>query len=289
MKIGILGFGIVGEVTSKVFGTKHEIFPYDLYREKYNSLENLKKLARESEVVFVCVPTPMKPSGEMDYSILYDSLNSLKKIIEEIGRNPQELIVTIRSTTVSGTTDKLAKEFPFKIAFNPEFLTERTALEDMKNTNRIILGVEDELSKQKLIELYKVLFPNAKYIIVNRKTAEMIKYAANVTLASQVAIANEIYQICKTLNIDYNIVKDTIILDPLIGKNNNVPGPDGDFGFGGKCLPKDLNALIYLAREHGYRPHFLEGIWSLNERVRKNKNWLEIPGATSKNQNFKNQ
>lgn len=99
------------------------------------------------------------------------------------------MVVTIRSTTVSGTTDKLAREFPFKIAFNPEFLTDRTALEDMKNTNRVVLGVGDELSKQRLVELYKILFPNAKYIIVNRKTAEMIKYATNAILASQVATA----------------------------------------------------------------------------------------------------
>ena len=71
------------------------------------------------------------------------------------------------------------------------------------------------------------------------------------------------------------------MLDDRIGKNLQVPGPDGDFGFGGKCFPKDLNALIYLARENMYRPYLLEEIWRLNEKLRKNKDWLEIEGATT--------
>ena len=182
------------------------------------------------------------------------------------------LIIIIKSTAVSGTTDKLAEKYPaFKFVFNPEFLTEKNALKDMENTDRVVIGAKEKEVAQKVEDLYKELFPNAIYIHVDRKTAEMIKYAANVTLASQVAAANEIYQICKATGIDYDAVKNAILLDKRIGRNINVPGPDGDFGFGGKCFPKDLNALIYLAREYQYRPYLLEEIWRLNERVRKNK------------------
>jgi len=75
-------------------------------------------------------------------------------------------------------------------------------------------------------------------------------------------------------------------MDDRIARNIDVPGPDGKLGFGGKCFPKDLNALIYLAREKMYRPYLLEEIWRLNEKVRKNKDWWDIPGATSENKDF---
>ena len=287
MKIGIIGSrGVVGTATTEVFRAVHEIYPYDKYKSPDNTEKNFEDLASKSEVVFVCVPTPMKPSGEMDYSAIFNSLNGLKDKTEKVGRNPSEILVTIRSTATSGTTDKFAEQYPFRFAFNPEFLTEKNASEDMKNTDRVVIGVEDKESENKLLSVYKPLFPNANYIIVNRKTAEMIKYTANVILTGQIAIANEIYQICKHAGVDYDTVKQAILLDKRIGRNINVPGHDGDLGFGGKCFPKDLNALIYLARECGYRPHLLEEMWSLNERVRKNRDWIKIPGATSQNVNF---
>ncbi len=288
MKIGIIGVGFVGGATYQVLKTKHQVFPYDKYKKPYNTAEKLTALARESDVVFICVPTPMKPSGEIDYSAIHNSLTALEEAVKLAGRKPQEILVTIRSTAVSGTTDKLAKRYPFRFAFNPEFLREKTALKDTKNTDRIVIGTADAKSKKQLTAVYKPIFPKAKYIFVNRQTAEMVKYAANVMLASQISLANEIYNICQAVKVDYETVKNIILLDSRIGRNITVPGWDGDFGFGGKCFPKDLNALIYLAREQGYPPHLLEEVWRLNQRVRKNQDWLDIPGATSGNQNFSN-
>lgn len=280
MEIGIIGMGVVGGATAKVLSRVHSIHPYDKYKKEHNDLEGLIN----SDLVFICVPTPMKPSGEIDYSAIYDSLNLLSKLAKKHNKYP---LVVIRSTAVSGTTDKLADEYTqFSFAFNPEFLTEKNALKDMQDTTRIVIGANDKESLEKLIRVYKPLFPNAKYICVDRKTAEMIKYAANVFLASQIGIANEIHNICQAIGVDYNAVKNAILLDERIANNIEVPGPDGDFGFGGKCFPKDLNALIYLARENMYRPYLLEEVWRLNEKVRKKKDWLEIPGATSEN-NFK--
>ncbi len=283
MKIGIIGAGVVGKATGDILAKKHEVFYYDRYKKEFNEIE---KIAKESEVVFICVPTPMKPSGEIDYSAIYHSLSHLLQNVYKATRNPHEIIVVIKSTAVSGTTDKFAEEFPFRFAFNPEFLREKTAKEDMENTDRIVIGTNEKDVEEKLTQLYKDIFPNAKYICVDTKTAEMIKYSANVFLASQIAIANEIYHICKALDIDYNIVKDAILHDKRIARNIDVPGPDGDFGFGKKCFPKDLNALIYLAREYHYRPYLLEEVWRLNEKVRKNKDWLDIPGATSDGKKF---
>ena len=153
----------------------------------------------------------------------------------------------------------------------------------MKQTNKIIIGASNYDDFKKVEDIYKPAFPNAKYIHVNNKTSEMIKYASNAMLTGQIALANEIYQICQSIGVDYNTIKNALLLDDRIAKNITVPGHDGDLGYGGKCLPKDLNALIYLARENLYRPYLLEEIWRLNERVRKNKDWLKITGATSQN------
>ncbi len=288
MKIGIIGMGFVGGTTAEVFSSFHDIFPYDKYKEPYCSKEKIEELAKHSEVVFLCVPTPMKISGEMDYSAIYNSLDLLSDEAKNQGRNLQEITVVVRSTAVSGTTDKLSEVYPFNFTFNPEFLRQKHALEDMKNTNRIVIGANNLKDYLRVEEVYKPIFPYAKYFHCSVKEAEMVKYTANVLLTMQIASANEIYQICQVTGIDYNKIKDIILLDERIGRNIDVPGNDGDLGFGGKCFPKDLRALTYLARENGYNAYLLEEAWRLNERVRKNKDWIKIPGATSENKDFSN-
>jgi UDPglucose 6-dehydrogenase len=275
--------GFVGGATAEVFKEKHTLYLYDKYKSPYNSEECLRNLAKEVEAVFICVPTPMQNSGAIDYSNIHNSIEQLEKQVNLLNRNPKDILIIIRSTAVSGTTDTLSKKYPFCFAFNPEFLREKYALEDMKKTSRVVLGANDKESLDKAAQIYKSLFPNASYFLTDTKTAEMIKYAANVFLASQISIANELYGICKSVGVDYNKVKEAILLDERIARNIQVPGHDGDFGFGGKCFPKDLNALIYLARENLYRPYLLEEVWRLNEKVRKNKDWLDIKGATSEN------
>jgi len=288
MKIGFIGIGVVGGATAKVLSKAHKIYSYDKYKYPYNSKKNLETLAKNSEATFICVPTPMKKSGAIDYSAIYNSVDELLKTTNEVKRNPEENLVIIKSTVVSGITDLLAEKYPFDFAFNPEFLREKHALEDMENTDRVIIGAENEKNIQKLLSIYKPIFPNAKYVITDRKTAEMIKYAANVMLAGQIALANEFYQICNHIGVDYDKVKETILLDKRIGRNLDVPGPDGNYGFGGKCFPKDLNALIHAAKNKGYDPDLLKAIWELNLKVRKNKDWEEITGATSENNYGKN-
>ena len=143
--------------------------------------------------------------------------------------------------------------------------------------------MEDKESERTLMEIYKPIFPNAHYTIVDRKMAEMIKYAANVTLTSQIIIANVIEQICVAQGINYNLLREEILRDKRIGTNTKVPGPDGKHGFGGKCFPKDLRALTYLARELGALSHLLEEMWRTNLDVREDRDWEDIPGATSGN------
>ncbi len=300
MKIGVIGVGFVGGSTARVLHPHHQVYLYDKYQTPkwcneqgnewsnppINTFSSLETLAIESEAVFISVPTPMQRSGAIDYTNIHNSVSQLLDYSQKVGRNPEDLLVIIRSTAVSGTTDQLAGQYPFRFAFNPEFLREKHALEDMENTDRVVIGANTAEDQQKAASIYRPVFPNAKYVLTNTKTAEMIKYMNNGILTLQIAGANEFYQICKAVGIDYNEVKNTVLLDPRIGRNLDVPGPDGDFGFGGKCFPKDLKALTHLAREYEYDPHLLVEVWRLNERVRTDLDWLNIDGATSK-KNFK--
>jgi len=278
MEIGIVGYGILGKALECVFKGKFKIHIYDKFQEKYCDIAPVVKNAK---VIFVGVPTPMKPTGEIDISCVDDALKTIFVCAKAFKKRP---IVVVRSTVIPGTTEKLQKKYPIiSLVFNPEFLTEKNFLEDMKNTNRIVIGSSNKQSLRNVKEVYMKIFPKAKYVLTDLKTAEMIKYAANVTLASQVMIANELYQICKKIKIDYNTVKETLLIDKRIGNNIDVPGPDGSLGFGGKCFPKDLNALIKLSKQEGYNPELLEQVWKTNLKVRKDQDWKRIKGATSGN------
>jgi len=275
--------GFVGGATKHVFEKVHEVLPYDKFKSPYNTSKHLEIIAKEAKAIFICVPTPMKKSGEIDYSPIHDAIRSLQDKVEESKIDTNNILIVIKSTTVSGSTDKLDKKYPFRFAVNPEFLREKTAIEDMENTDRIVLGVGDSDGERILREIYEPIFPEANYAFVNRKTAEMIKYAANVTLTGQIVIANIICKICEMQDIDYSILRKEILRDKRIGTNTEVPGPDGDYGFGGKCFPKDLRALTFLSREIGAPFHLLEELWRSNLDLRKEKDWEEILGATSKN------
>ena len=292
VKIGIIGYGVVGGVTGKVLGLVHEIFPYDRYKAPYNTEEHLRKLAREAEVVFICVPTPMfKNSGRIDLSAIHHSLDSLVAACGKVKRKlkNEKLIVVIRSTAVSGTTDQLQEKYPmFSFVVNPEFLTEKNGLEDMLHTKRVVIGsyfgdMVGDISGQRVSGIYQALFPNAQYFVVGIKMAEFFKYASNAMLAMQVALSNELAQIAKVLGLNYGQVIEFLLTDPRIGRNIKVPGPDGKRGFGGKCFPKDLRALIALAQRKGYNPKLLRAGWELNLRVRpkKDRDWTRIDGAVS--------
>ena len=286
MQVGVYGVGFVGGATADVLGSVHTVHRYDKFRVPYNRAECLESLAKFSDVVFFCLPTPMKPNDEIDYAPMYDSFRTFVDTLESVGRPRNDLLGVIRSTAVSGTTDAFAKKYGLRLAFNPEFLREKTARQDMENTSRIVIGARDSRDAQLLEQVYRQRFPDAIYHIVRTDEAEMVKYMANGMLAAQVALANEFFDICRAGNINYDLVKSLVLEDSRIGRNLDVPGPDGERGFGGKCFPKDLNALRAWARDKGFNPWLLDAVWRENLEVRKKHDWLDIPGATSSNQSF---
>ncbi len=238
--IGIVGYGVVGRAFADVFRDRVKFLIYDRYIPEYSDLQ---KVIDRCSVLFVAVPTPMNSDGSIDISHVRDVLKRISMAVKNTAGRKRAPIVVLRSTIVPGTTRDLQEKFPsLRLVSNPEFLSERNSRADMERTDRVIIGGRQADCK-KVEEIYRQVFSQARYIITDTTTAEMIKYAANVTLAGQVMIANELYQICRKLDLDWAFIRNAVILDPLMGRNTKVPGPDGDLGFGGKCVTSDTGML----------------------------------------------
>lgn len=277
-KIGIVGNGFVGSAIMHGFilHTK-DIMIYDKDHKK--STHTMKELVNNSDIIFVCVPTPMFESGECDLSIV-------NSVVEELSSYEciNNKVIVIKSTVVPGTTENLAASYPgMNFVFNPEFLTERRARLDFINTSRIVLGSNKSDANNKVEEFYRTRFPYTKIIKTDFGTAQLIKYMANCFFATKVSFMNEMHQICKAIDGDWDKALEGFITDGRIGNSHiDVPGHDGDLGFGGKCFPKDINAMIQKAKDLGVDPKIMKAAWEKNKEIRKNLDWYDIPGAVTK-------
>ena len=173
--------------------------------------------------------------------------------------------------------------------FNPEFLTEKSANFDFINQSRFVIGNSGKqiswAKSEDFVELIKDRFGDCVSILqTNYETAEFIKYMSNCFFATKVSFMNEMYQVCDAVGGDWGVAVDGFISDGRIGNSHiDVPGHDGDFGFGGKCFPKDINAMIKRVEELGITPSVMKAAWEKNKEVRKDLDWFDIPGAVSKN------
>lgn len=272
--LGIVGYGIVGQAVE--YGFKDEpIFIYDKFKDSLT----LDDVCKRAEFIFVTVPTPMTDDySKIDLAIVEEVVSQIAKEIEGTDK-----ILVIKSTVVPGTTDKLSKKFPnVNICFNPEFLTEANFLEDFVHSDRCIIGSNNDLVSRRLVSLYKKHFPKMPVIQTDPTSAEMVKYMANCYLAAKVTFANEMYDICEKLGIKYDEVKKMVVADHRIFDSHLDVTTSR--GFGGKCFPKDMVALIGMAKDMGVDVSFLESAWKKNLKIRKVRDWEEIPGAVSKSE-----
>jgi len=272
--IGIVGQGFVGNAVYQKFKNYYDVLTNDLDENK--STSTIDNLIRLCDTIFLCLPTPMKPSGECDVSILEDVLDNINLITDNL---ETRRTVVIKSTIPPGTTEKFNSIYEsLNIVFNPEFLTERNAVSDYENQNRIILGGPRPTTTE-LKQIFSKVFPKARIIKTNSTYAEMVKYTTNAFLSTKVSFANEIYEICERVGADYDKVVEYATLDERLGESHwGVPGHDGDFGFGGHCFPKDLSALLYVARKQGSIHNVLEATQKTNDEVRKNRDWEQMKG-----------
>jgi UDPglucose 6-dehydrogenase len=278
-KIGVIGNGFVGSAIVGGFSLVADIMVYD--NDALRSTHSLEELVAQSEYIFVSVPTPMKKSenNKMDLTIM-------DNVIEDISRlsSSTSSIVILKSTILPRTTEKYAKKYKnIDFVFCPEFLTERTARLDFINSSRIIIGTEKDAVADKVENMLRVRFPYTKIIKTDSTTAEFIKYMNNCFFATKISIMNEFYQASVALDVDWDKAIDGFLSDGRVGNSHlDVPGHDGQYGFGGKCFPKDINAFINLFVEIGISPTMLEAAWEKNMEVRDKHDWENIVGATSK-------
>ena len=275
MKIGIIGQGFVGTAVNEGLKNFFDIETYDI--NKKSTCSSLDAISTKSDILFVCLPTPMdKKTGECHIGIVQNVLNELNELARLLDKCN---IIVVKSTIPPGTTEKWNFMFPnIQIVFNPEFLTEANAINDFKNQNRIIIG-GPRPATTKVKRLFAKAFPKVPIIKTGSTHAEMVKYATNCFLATKVSFANEIYQLCESLELDYDKVIEYSKFDERLGYSHwNVPGPDSDFGFGGHCFPKDMNALVYLGDLLGVDLKVIKSAIETNDRVRANRDWEQQNG-----------
>jgi UDPglucose 6-dehydrogenase len=252
MKKAIIGYGHVGKA-------QHKLFP-DAYIYDEPLQKGEREKVNECDIAFVCVPTPMKEDKSADISIVEEVVGWLKVPT-----------IVILSTIPPRTTDMLGHIHEKDIVFQPEYIGETVdhPLLDKKTRNFIILGGEDYNTKP-VIDCYKEVYnASVKIMTCSALEAEIIKYMENSFIATYVTFCNEFANICENFNVDYNKVREGFLLDPrmtpywtFVYKNR---------GFGGHCLPKDINAIVKASEECDYTPEFLKDVIKNNERIKCKK------------------
>ncbi len=252
-RIAIIGDGVVGGALRAWFDSQgRDARPYDPPR----GLGDIAVLDR-ADLIFICVPTPYAPVRGFDEHYLLDAVRAI----------PGGKLVIVKSTVRPGTTEHLQRDFPqHRFMFNPEFLREATAVADMMAPDRQIVGVTPESAAD--AELVLALLPPAPFTsICAAREAEMAKYVANSFLATKVSFANEIYDLCGRIGIDYDAVREMVGADPRIGPSHMDVLDAGYRGYGGKCLPKDSKALLDLAASAGMDLQVLRATDAVNETL----------------------
>lgn len=296
MTITIIGHGYVGLVTACVFSdfgnkvwvvghTKEkierlkkgdpiiyepglkELLEKNLQAKRLHFTLKYDKAVTESDVVFITVGTPPALNGEADLSAVFE-------VASNIGKHLREgfTVVSCKSTVLVGTNKKVeeiilknkSKKAKVSIASCPEFLREGTALQDTINPDRVVIGSDSQEAIEKLLELHKPL--SGQRVITDLASAELIKYTSNAMLATKISFANLISFYCEKTGADVETVLDAVGLDKRIGRVFLYPG----VGYGGSCLPKDVNAIIHTGKQLSIDTTLLESVERINTVAREN-------------------
>jgi UDPglucose 6-dehydrogenase len=221
-----------------------------------------------AEAVFIAVGTPSRRGdGHADLSFVYDAVREIAPLLSAT------VVVITKSTVPVGTGDEIERilrdarpDADIQVVSNPEFLREGAAIQDFKHPDRIVVGTDDARARTVVAELYRPLYLNASPIFyVNRRTAELIKYAANAFLATKITFINEVADLCEQVGADVNEVARGMGLDNRIGGKFLHAGP----GFGGSCFPKDTTALLKTAQDHGVALRIVEAVASVNDQRKR--------------------
>ena len=288
MKIAIIGSGHVGLISGACFAELgNKVICVDSDELKIQSIKNgklpiyepglqellaknelefttsIKEAVREAVVIFICVGTPPKASGDAD-------LSAIENVTTQIAESMSDYKLIVEKSTVPVRTGVRIKQLmdlkaraPFDVASNPEFLREGNAIYDFMHPDRIVIGVESERAKKLLLELYEPI--KATMLVTDIESAELIKHASNSLLATKISFINAVALICEKAGADVEMVAKGIGLDHRIGQGFL----DAGIGFGGFCFPKDLRAFRRIAEKMGCNFDLLEEVENINEQMKK--------------------
>ena len=256
--IGVIGAGVVGQAVASFFN-KAKLY------DKFKSVDAAEEVL-DKDVIFVCVPTPYQ--NGFDRSIL-------EEVFALIGRDKKERVVVIKSTSIPGTTDYFQALYPrLRILFNPEFLTQKTAREDFRKPDKQLVGFTEQ--SRGIAQSILDILPSAPYQkIIPAKAAEFVKYAVNAFYATKVIFGNMLYDIANSLGVDYAQVKEAFVAGQRITDSHFDVFAGGYRGYGGKCLPKDLLALVELGKKKGVDVGLLEKVDEMNEKYKNSKSQIK--------------
>lgn len=289
-KIAVIGSGYVGLVTGTCFAeTGNQVICVDIDEEKIRKMRDgvvpiyephldavferniqanrisfttdLAKAVDFAEIIFLALPTPPGEDGSADLSYVLKVAEDLAELMTEYK------VIVDKSTVPVGTADKVSEtiksktEVDFAVVSNPEFLREGFAVDDFMNPDRVVIGTDDERAAQIMRELYKPFLNNDRpLIIMDEKSAELTKYAANSFLATKITFMNEIANFCELVGANVDMVRKGMGADDRIGPKFLFPG----IGFGGSCFPKDVQALANSGEKNGYRFQIINSVLNVN-------------------------
>lgn len=244
----------------------YEVGLEELMRKNYkagklNYSTDFKTVYKDADAIFIGVGTPEQPDGSANLSYIATAARQIAETVEK------DCLVVVKSTVPVGTNDKveqfikdfLVNDVKVEVASNPEFLAQGTAVHDTLHAARIIIGTESKWAEEMLMKIYEPF--NLPIVSVSRRSAEMIKYAANDFLALKISYMNDIANLCELVGADIEDVAKGMSYDERIGRKFLNAG----IGYGGSCFPKDTKALEYLARQHGYELRTIKAAINVNK------------------------
>ncbi|MEX0780265.1 MAG: UDP-glucose/GDP-mannose dehydrogenase family protein [Balneolales bacterium] len=294
MKIGIIGTGYVGLVSGTCFADSgndvlcvdidknkvermrngevpiyepglNRVFDRSIREGRLNFTTNLEEAFKDSEIIFLCLPTPPGANGQADLSFV---LNVAEELGDLFNKYPEYKVIVNKSTVPVGTADKVREAISartdqdFDVVSNPEFLREGAAMDDFMKPERVVVGTSSPKAADLMTSLYEPFVRSGNPIIVmDERSSELTKYAANAMLATKISFMNEIANVCERTGADVDNVRRGIGTDSRIGKRFLFAG----IGYGGSCFPKDVQAIHHTAEQHGYDFRILDAVMKVNE------------------------
>jgi UDPglucose 6-dehydrogenase len=294
MEIGVIGTGYVGLVTGTCFADSgndvvcvdidaakikrlksgevpiyepglNRVFERAIREKRLQFTTDLENAFKEAEIIFLCLPTPPGANGQADLSYV---LNAAADLGDLFNKYPGYRVIVNKSTVPVGTADKVREKIAaktdagFDVVSNPEFLREGAAVEDFMKPERVVVGTKSKRAADLMTTLYEPFVRSGNPIIImDERSSELTKYAANAMLATKITFMNEIANVCEKVGADVDHVRRGVGTDSRIGKRFLFAG----IGYGGSCFPKDVQAIHHTAGEHGYDFRILDSVMKVNE------------------------